>query len=100
MLAVKTTELTSNFTNIANRVARGEKVVISCPEQGNIVLIMEKDFEELSRLRKKAALKNFGETMRAMQEQAVENGTTDMSMDEIDEIIAEVRQAKWVDNRA
>ena len=100
MLAVKTAELSSNFTSIANRVARGEKVVVSCPEQGNIVLIMEKDFEELSRLRKKMALKNFGETIRAMQEQAIENGTADMSMDEIDDIIAEVRKAKRVDKRA
>jgi DNA-damage-inducible protein J len=40
------------------------------------------------------ARKAFGETIRSIQEQSVMNGTDKMTMDEIDDIIAEVRQEK------
>ena len=38
------------------------------------------------------ARKNFGEAMRAAQEQSIINGTDKLTLDEINEIIAEVRQ--------
>jgi DNA-damage-inducible protein J len=41
---------------------------------------------------KMQARKEFGEAIKAAQEQSVINGTTDMSMDDIDGIIAEVRR--------
>lgn len=44
--------------------------------------------------RKKDARKRFLEVMEDMQEQSVINGTSDMTMDEIDDIIAEVRKEK------
>ena len=38
------------------------------------------------------ARKEFGEAIRAIQEQSVINGTSDMTLDEINGIIAECRQ--------
>ena len=43
---------------------------------------------------KKEARKRFLETIEDMQEQSVINGTSDMTMDEINDIIAEVRKEK------
>ena len=38
------------------------------------------------------ARKEFGEAIRSIQEQSVINGTSEMTLDEINEIIAEVRR--------
>jgi len=43
---------------------------------------------------KTEALKKFRENLKIMQEEAKNNGTADMTMDEIDDIIAEVRREK------
>ena len=43
---------------------------------------------------KKQIRKDFGEAFRVAQEQSVINGTDKMTMDEIDDIIAEVRKEK------
>jgi len=43
---------------------------------------------------KKEARKRFKETIEDMQQQSVINGTSDMTMEEIDDIIAEVRKEK------
>jgi len=43
---------------------------------------------------KKEALTRFAENIKAMQEEAKQNGVDNMTMDEIDDIIAEVRQEK------
>jgi len=41
---------------------------------------------------RKMSLNNIKKTMRSMQDDALANGTANMDMDEIDKIIAEVRQ--------
>ena len=43
---------------------------------------------------KRQARMELQEAFRAAQEESVKNGTDDMTMDEIDEIIAEVRREK------
>jgi addiction module RelB/DinJ family antitoxin len=43
---------------------------------------------------KTEALKKFRENLKVMQEEAKTNGTDNMTMDEIDDIIAEVRREK------
>lgn len=42
---------------------------------------------------KAAAQKRFGETVKAMQEQSIANGTSDMTLDEINAIIADVKKS-------
>jgi len=43
---------------------------------------------------KKEARKRFMQTIEDMQKQSAVNGTSDMTMEEIDDIIAEVRKDK------
>lgn len=44
--------------------------------------------------KKREARKRFMQTIEDMQEQSIINGTNDMTMDEIDDIIAEVRKER------
>ena len=91
MVAIKTVDLTQDFKSVADRIIRGEKILISRPRNENIVMITEKEYNELADARKKAALERLRENFKAMQEQSVINGTNEMTMEEINDIIAEVR---------
>lgn len=91
MVAIKTVDLTQDFKSVADRIIKGEKILISRPRNENIVMITEKEYNELADARKKAALERLRENFKAMQEQSIINGTSEMTIDEIDDIIAEVR---------
>jgi antitoxin YefM len=93
MIAIKTADLTQNFRKIAKRINAGETVVVSRPKNENIVLITEKEYNSLNQLRKKLALESFRKTMKEMQEEAIVNGSADMTMDEINSLVAEARQS-------
>jgi antitoxin YefM len=93
MIAIKTADLTQNFRKIANRINAGETVVVSRPKNENIVLITEKEYNSLNLLRKKLALESFRKTLQEMQEEAIVNGTSDMTLDEINSLVAEARQS-------
>jgi len=85
-----------DFKVIAERVIQGEKVLIPCSENEKIVelvVITKQEYNQLEETRRKA-LSDFKETIKAMQEQSVRNGTSDMTMDEINAIITEVRQER------
>ena len=60
----------------------------------NRILITENEYNELAETRKKAALERLKANFKAMQEQAIVNGTSEMTMDEIDDLIEEVRQKR------
>jgi len=51
MIAIKTTDLTQNFKHIAKIIVGGEKVLISRPQNENLVLLTEKEYNEMDRLR-------------------------------------------------
>lgn len=53
MIAIKTADLTQNFPSVADRVLRGEKVLISQPQDENLVLITEKEYKNLEKIREK-----------------------------------------------
>ena len=100
MIAVKTADVTQDFKMIADRVTRGERVLISRPRNENIVMITETEYNELKKIRENKTKKNLKEVFAQAREEAVANGTSDMSMDEIDDIIAEVRREKREKSRA
>jgi len=54
MIAIKTADLTQNFRQIAGMVVGGEKVLVSRPKNENLVVITEKEYNELDRLRQNA----------------------------------------------
>ena len=91
MIAIKTADLTQNFKEIANQVIAGEIVVVSRPKNENIVLITEKEYNDLSRSRRELALERFSKNMKDMQNDAILNGTSEMTMEEIDVLVAEAR---------
>ena len=97
MIAIKTSDVTQDFKNIADRVTGGERVLISRPRNENIIMITEREFNELDKLRQKNTDKRtLKDVLRDTQEQARINGTSELTMDDIDDIIAEVRQEKKV----
>ena len=52
MIAIKTADLTQNFKEFANLIIGGESVLISRPRNENLVVITEKEYNELDRLRR------------------------------------------------
>ena len=54
MIAIKTADLTQNFREIAAMVTDGEKILVSRPRNENLVVITEKEFNELERIRQNA----------------------------------------------
>ena len=80
------------FKNLGMSFATGINIYLkTVGRQKKIPFILEVNDADMQ---KKEARKRFKENMRAMQEQSVINGTDNMTMDEIDDIIAEVREEK------
>ena len=52
MIALKTTDVKNNFKKISNLVCSGEKVLISRPHNENLVILTEKEYNELERIRR------------------------------------------------
>ncbi|MCL1858866.1 MAG: hypothetical protein FWF92_06495 [Oscillospiraceae bacterium] len=94
MIAVKTLDVTQDFKSIAERIMQGEKVLISRPKNENIVMITETEYNHLNKLRESATTRTLKDVLRETQEQAKINGTSEFTMDDINDIIAEVRQEK------
>jgi len=94
MIAVKTLDVTQDFKNIAERIMQGEKVLISRPKNENIVMITETEYNQLNKLRESATTRTLKDVLQETQEQARLNGTSEFTMDDINDIIAEVRQEK------
>jgi len=94
MIAVKTLDVTQDFKRIAERVIQGEKVLISRPKNENIVMITETEYNQLNKIRELAATRTLKDVLRETQAQAQINGTSEFTMDDINDIIAEVRSEK------
>ncbi|MBQ5954119.1 MAG: type II toxin-antitoxin system Phd/YefM family antitoxin [Lachnospiraceae bacterium] len=52
MIAVKGTTVKNDFKSICSRVYAGEVFVISRPKNENVVMISERDYNELEKMRK------------------------------------------------
>ena len=97
MIAIKTTDLTQDFVRVAERVVKGEKILISQPQNENLVLITEKEYKSLEEMREKRselARKKAREAVKTLQQQANESGAVKMTMEEINAEIAEYREEK------
>ena len=93
MIAIKTADLKQDFKSIANRIAQGEKVLIARPKNENIIMITEAEYNELDKLRHDTiAKRTLKDVLKETQEQARINGTSELTMDDINDIIAEVRR--------
>ena len=52
MIALKTTDIRNDFKKISNLVFSGEKVLISRPHNENLVILSEKEYNELEKIRR------------------------------------------------
>ena len=71
MVAVKGTTVKNDFKNICDRVFRGEVFIISRPKDENIVMVSEREYAELEKLKRNAAY--LSKIDRAIAQR--ENGT-------------------------
>ncbi len=54
MVAVKGTTVKKDFKNICDRVFNGEVFIISRPKDENVVMVSEREYTELERIKKNA----------------------------------------------
>ena len=54
MIAIKGTDVKYNFKAICDRVFGGEPLIVSRPKNENIVMISERQYEELQKARRNA----------------------------------------------
>lgn len=52
MIALKTTDIRNDFKKVSNLIFTGEKVLISRPHNENLVILSEKEYNELEKLRR------------------------------------------------
>ena len=87
MIAIKTADLTQDFKKYADRIMRGENVLISRPHNENLVIITEQEYNELNAEKRRKALEKAQKTIKDIRAQSVLNGTNKMTMEEINEIL-------------
>ena len=95
MIAIKTADLTQDFPRVADRVVRGETILISQPQNENLVLMTEKEYKSLDEVREyksDLARQKAREAVKTLQKQAAESGAIEMTMEEIIAEIAECRK--------
>lgn len=52
MIALKTTDIWDDFKKISNLVRTGEKILVSRPHNENLVILSEKEYNELEKTRR------------------------------------------------
>ena len=54
MLAVKSMDVRDNFKNLCDKVFSGETLIISRPKNENVVILSERDYNEMVKAKKNA----------------------------------------------
>lgn len=54
MLAVKSMDVRENFEEWCNKVIGGETLVVSRPKNENVVIVSEKEYNEMAKLKRNA----------------------------------------------
>jgi antitoxin YefM len=69
VIAIETADLTQNFKQIADRIfLHGEKVLIARPRNENLVVITEKEYNELEKARRNAEyLSRLDESIQSLE---------------------------------
>jgi len=98
VIAIKTSDLTQDFKSVADRVMKGEKVIIARPRNENLVLITEQEYNELSKEKgqetsKPQRIQKRLDTLKSLQDEVKANGQA-MTDDEIIQDIKAYREEK------
>lgn len=80
MLAVKSMDLRDNFKSLCDKVFGGETLIISRPKNENVVLMSEKEYNEIMKAARNA---EYLAKLDRSQEQLQSENTISFSMDEL-----------------
>ena len=83
MIALKTTDVRNDFKKISNLVCSGEKVLISRPHNENLVILTEKEYNELERIRRN---NEYLSKIDTSLQQFAEGRTIVKTMEELEEM--------------
>lgn len=80
MLAVKSMDLRDNFKTLCDKVFGGETLIVSRPKNENVVMISEKEYNEIMKAARNA---EYLAKLDRSQEQLQNGNTISFSMDEL-----------------
>ena len=92
MVAVKTADVKQDFKKIADRITRGEKILISRPKNENIVMITEAEYNKLEECKQKIDSEERKKALNLLNELRTEASKSGFMSD--DEINAEIKAAR------
>ena len=87
MIAIKTVDLTQDFKTFADKVIAGERVLVSRPRNENLVVITEKEYNELEK--EVARLRHNVEYLSKLErsrQQLAEGKTVTVTMEQLEEM--------------
>lgn len=83
MLAVKSMDVRDNFKDWCNRVVNGETLIVSRPKNENVVIMSEKEYNEMQKAKRNA---EYLSKLDKSSEQLVEGKTISFTLDELKEM--------------
>jgi len=83
MLALRTVDLRNDFKRISEIINAGERILIARPKNQNLVVLSEKDYNELEKAKRNA---EYLEKIDRSARQAAEGRVVVKTMDELEEM--------------
>ncbi len=80
MLAVKSMDVRDNFKDWCNQVINGETLIVSRPKNENVVIVSEKEYNEMQKAKRNA---EYLAKLDRSQEQLDQGKTISFSMEEL-----------------
>lgn len=80
MLAVKSMDVRDNFKDWCNRVINGETLIVSRPKNENVVIVSEKEYNEMQKAKRNAEYLSMLDRSR---EQLEQGDTISFTLDEL-----------------
>ena len=84
--AVRPTELKTNTKQICDRAFNGETFIISRPHNENVVILSEKEYQELARIRRNVA---YLEKLRRGNDEIKNGQLISKTIEELEEMIGQ-----------
>jgi antitoxin YefM len=83
MLALRTADLRNNFGRISEIIDSGERVLIAQPQRQNLVVLSERDYNELEKAKRNA---EYLEKIDSSSRQIAEGRLVVKTMEELEEM--------------
>lgn len=81
MIALKTTDIRNDFKKVSNLIFTGEKILVSRPRNENLVILSEKEYNELEKLRRNS---EYLDKLEHSFQQLAEGHTVVKTMEELE----------------